>query len=280
MTWFLKHVFTLVVVSICIGTSAWAGLDEDLLTAVQSRNKTKVTQLLAAGANPNAKGGGRGRRTALHYAVIFRGDKPITELLLQAGAQVDGQGGFGTPLIESASWGNTEVVEVLRSKGADVNARNWEGTTALMYAAHGGHRATVELLLANGADVNAQTQSHVTALAMASQEGYPEMVDLLLLKGADVHVADTSGDTALHRFFRGTGGASRFMTAYGAMVRRGDPAVPRLLLAKGADASARNIEGQTPLFLCEKNPQRCPPETMQILSKAVATDGSGSRKQP
>jgi ankyrin repeat protein len=278
MTWFSMQVSSLVILSLCVATSALAGLDEDLLKAVQARDKTKVAQLLAAGANPNAKG--FQGRTALHLAVILKPDKSITELLLQAGAQVDGQGGFGTPLIEAASWGNTEVVELLWSKGANVNATNSLGSTALIYAAHGGHRATVELLIAKGVDVNAKTtSSHVTALMDASLEGYPDTVDLLLSKGADVHVADTHGDTAMHRFFQGRGGASRFMTAYGAMVRRGDPAVPRLLLAKGADASARNIEGQTPLFLCEQNPQRCLPETKELLAKAMVKDGTGSRKQ-
>jgi hypothetical protein len=93
----------------------------------------------------------------------------------------------------------------------------------------------------------------------------------LLSKGADVHAADAHGDTVLHRFFQGRGAASRFMTAYGALVRRAVPTVPTIPLAKGTDAKARNIEGQTPLTLCRQNPQRCLPEILNLLSKAAET---------
>ena len=48
------------------------------------------------------------------------------------------------------------MVELLLSKGADVNAQGGEYGNALQAASDGGHEKVVELLLSKGADVNAQ----------------------------------------------------------------------------------------------------------------------------
>jgi ankyrin repeat protein len=53
--------------------------------------------------------------------------------------------------------GHNEVVELLISKGADVDARQYgNGLTPLHFAALGDHKETAELLIAEGADVNAK----------------------------------------------------------------------------------------------------------------------------
>jgi ankyrin repeat protein len=61
----------------------------------------------------------------------------------------------GTALIYAANHGY-EMVEALLTKGADVNAKANNGSTALMAAAQTGHIEIVEALLARGADVNAK----------------------------------------------------------------------------------------------------------------------------
>jgi len=43
--------------------------------------------------------------------------------------------------------GYKEVVELLLENGADVNAKNKDGMTALMYAAEKGYKEVVELLI-------------------------------------------------------------------------------------------------------------------------------------
>ena len=57
----------------------------------------------------------------------------------------------------SSSGGYSEVVGQLLAKGADVQAQDKEGLTALMAASGLGHSEVVGQLLAKGADVQART---------------------------------------------------------------------------------------------------------------------------
>ena len=60
--------------------------------------------------------------------------------------------------------GHLDVVQALLAKGADVNAKDNDGATALMLASQNGHLDVVQALLAKGADVNAKANDGVTAL--------------------------------------------------------------------------------------------------------------------
>ncbi len=57
-------------------------------------------------------------------------------------------------LIEAAKKGDTVSIKALLEAGADVNAKDNDGLTALMWAAVRGHTETAQALLEAGADVN------------------------------------------------------------------------------------------------------------------------------
>ena len=57
----------------------------------------------------------------------------------------------------------TEIVQALIDKGADVNAKDKKGATALMLASQKGYKEIVQLLITKGADVNAKIIEHVDA---------------------------------------------------------------------------------------------------------------------
>jgi len=79
-----------------------------------------------------------------------------------------------------------EILNALLQAGANVNAKDGFGTTALMRASYSdfGDAERVKLLLGHGADVTARDQSGDTALMKARRKGASEIVDLLVQAGA------------------------------------------------------------------------------------------------
>lgn len=129
-----------------------------------------------------------------------KGDTADVKTLLNKGADANAKdkGGW-TALMEASQNGHTEIVNALLNKGADVNAKFNNSWTALMFASEKGHTEIVKALIAKGADVNAKLNDGYTALMFASAEGHTEIVKTLLNKGADVNVKDKGGRTALMR---------------------------------------------------------------------------------
>jgi hypothetical protein len=79
-----------------------------------------------------------------------------------------------------AAWkGHLGVVRTLLGRGAQVNAKAKDGSTALMAAAQGGHGTIVQVLLDKGADVNAKMQDGATAQALASGDGHEAILKTL-----------------------------------------------------------------------------------------------------
>jgi ankyrin repeat protein len=76
-----------------------------------------------------------------------------------------------------------EIVELLISKGADVNAKGDDGSIPLGTATLTGRKEIAELLIAEGADVNAKDDDGETPLDRAIKMKQTEMADLLRKHG-------------------------------------------------------------------------------------------------
>ncbi len=126
-------------------------------------------------------------------AAIRSGNAAAAKSLLAHGADVNARDPKGaTALMYSAIYSDADCLKLLLDKGADPNAANDLGSTALMWAA--GDLAKVRALIAHGVNVNARSNSGVTALSVASASpGNLATVRLLLDKGADPKAVDKDG---------------------------------------------------------------------------------------
>ncbi|XP_049770218.1 poly [ADP-ribose] polymerase tankyrase-1-like isoform X1 [Schistocerca cancellata] len=116
--------------------------------------------------------------------------------LLSAGADVDAGDRRGwTALYCAALEGHVEAVRSLLEGGADVVARDKWQSTPLHCAACWGHSTVVWLLLAASADPNARDQWRQTPLHWAAMNGHAESVAELLEAGADKEARDEEGNT-------------------------------------------------------------------------------------
>jgi ankyrin repeat protein len=72
-------------------------------------------------------------------------------------------------------------VQLLLDKGANIEAKHNNGSTALLVAALRGYKAIVQLLLDNGANIQAKDIDGKTALLLATLKGHEDVVRLLTL---------------------------------------------------------------------------------------------------
>jgi len=211
-----------------------------LHTAI-SRGECRDTAelLIRRGADVNAKD--THGYTPLYYAIRHIDDPEFMSLLIANGAKLDTKyPGGETALQAAAITGRTDVVKVLLEAGADINARNDRGQTALhaildikrfTYAQESRPKDMIEALLAKGAEVNLKDNDGRTPLHVAAELAEGDIVELLLDKGADINAKDDeSGATALHH-------AARF----------GNRSAAEVLVARGADINAQDKQGHTPL---------------------------------
>jgi TonB family protein len=120
--------------------------------------------------------------------------------LLLAGLAVAGPQDAGRDLRDAARAGAAPSVrELLARPGADVDAADETGSTALMGAVEGGHDDVVGALLEAGARPDLQDQGGETALHLAARLGRTAAARLLLRAGADLGLRDSDGRTPLYR---------------------------------------------------------------------------------
>ena len=173
------------------------------------------------------------------------------------------------PLIEAVKTGDAAAVRTLLDRGADVDAAEPDGTTALHWAAHNEDLEVAARLVEAGAEVDATTRYGVAPLALAATNGSPETLRMLLEAGADANRASGEGETPLMTVARtGVVPAVAVLLEHGAEVdavegwrgqtalmwtaSQDNPGAAATLIAAGADLHARSAGGFTPLLFAAR----------------------------
>jgi ankyrin repeat protein len=267
-----------------------------LHAAAQEGRMNVVELLIKSGANVNART--PGGTTPLHLA-SDRNRLAVVNALLAAKADPNLLDYRGTPLHAALYQGNADLAIALLEHGADPNARSpYDGATPLMAVSgvmvdvYPERSALIRRLIAAGADVNARNDGGKTALDGARDDAVAtllaagalparyegkrdallphavlardsRMVEDLLAGGADPNMVNERGEPATLLAARvgdvkilasllDHGGAvdpdakSPESLLYAA-VKSGHPDVVDLLLARHASVNARDANGRTPL---------------------------------
>lgn len=190
---------------------------------------------------------------ALLRAVVDHQPARVAILLDQGvspeAAHADGEYQGKTALMWAAETGQTDVVRMLLQYGAVVDRGNPKGGTALMYAAVAGQTETIELLVRAGADPNHRVRHGWSPLLLATAKGHVAAVRALTGLGADPRTRDVYGWTLLMH-----------------ATDRADTAMMRTLIELGLDPRETDSAGVNALMLAERSNR---PELVAVLRGAA-----------
>lgn len=170
--------------------------------------------------------------TQLHYAVSVNNIRAV-KILLENGADVNAKDYVGTtPLHNAATFNdqNLEIVKILLEYGAELDVIDQYGSTPLFRAASSNNFDTVEILLENGADANGKGTNGNPPLSVAVSNNDIDTSKLLIEYGADVNTTNVFGEKPLHQ------------AAF-----RNNIDIANILIENGADVNAKDQDGATPL---------------------------------
>lgn len=226
-------------------------LGSTALMLASMNGRTEVARLLAAkGADANAMNkygataldhaGERNRRTAAelrkHGAVT--GEELAIVRRETEKIKAKNQSGEMPQVLLEAAQGHKDALRLLIERGADINARDKDGKTALMLAVQNRNADLARALLKNGARI----EDGASMLMAAVDGNAPQTAKALIDYGTDVNIRDRNGMTALMR-----------AVEYNVDRNKYNPRIEtvRMLLEKGADINLTDARGWTALDYVE-----------------------------
>ena len=179
------------------GQRSEAGISTALIGAIKRSDTTAAISMLRQGADPNAKVYPVDTRSLWKKLrdQLTAHRPPIKAFQTALLLTLQGQPGSG-PTRE-----NVSLVKELLDRGADVNVRNDQGTTAALISCFDtgdDEWQLVQLLLKHGADVGVKSAKGFTALSLARKFKNTSSLRLLEQVGAREYANEASAD--LHVF--------------------------------------------------------------------------------
>lgn len=198
------------------GAVAFVAPQHPFVRAAQEDDLEAITALIA-GMDVNLRDK-RSRTTALEHAVR-NANREMVQLLLSAGANVNAQNEQGESVLmildEDAT---SDLIWDLLNAGANVKLKDKTGNTALIQIADSNNPEALRTLLDAGAEVDARNKAGETALMRTASEGLVNNVRALVLAGADVNAIDEEKMSALaHALDNNHNAVARFLRSKGAV---------------------------------------------------------------
>lgn len=161
--------------------------------AIESGDMELTKFLITNGANVNSLM--QDGVSLIGYA-IAQNNMDLLQILIENGANVNYTGGdswANTPLQTASRLGLDNVVRILLTRNADINAVDMNGNTALHTAALNSQLSIVKLLLEKNPNLDIQNKVGNTALHLAVISGNIDIVGELALKGANTRIRNNDG---------------------------------------------------------------------------------------
>lgn len=198
-----QRVKLLLAAGAAVNTAAKTGHTALLVAADTDGAVESLRMLLDSGADIKARAG-RGFTGTLLARAALRGDRDAISILTGRGAVLNDLPKGSAAMVVAAHEGDAALIGFLLDHGAEIETTSRLGReraemTSLMFAADSGVLPAVNLLLAKGANVNARDGGGLTALfyAVGAQDRGTQIVDALVRAGADLQARTESGETPL-----------------------------------------------------------------------------------
>ena len=241
--------------------------------------------LLDAGADPNITD--KGGDSSLHSAINGYCSTDTLKKIIEHSVHVNAVNDIDeTPLLIACCTAQAASVRLLLHLKADPNMVNIDGYTSLHSAISADcNKEALQEIISHGANVNAVNKRGRTALLLGCFYRHMDSVRVLLEAGADASIADEEGFSCLHAAVDGRcstdilqalldngahidatrkDGTNAFLCA----CSTGQSASVRFLVEAGADVSITKPDGNTSLHLAVKG--ACSKESLQkIIEQSI-----------
>lgn len=183
----------------------------------------------------------------------------LSFLLIPYAHAAEGIEELNESLLESANTGDLEKFKMLLNKGADINAKDFVGKTAMTNSLANRHFNLSKFIIEKGADVNTSGINGYSPIYVAVTVNNTKIVEMLLDRGAD---ANATMDASL----------PVLMLA----IKNNNSDIVKALIIKGADVNMQSFsesgygqdaKAQTPLMLARKKGNKA---IIELLVKAGA----------
>jgi len=208
-------------------------LDEKLFEAVMLEDVALAKEVLKKGANPNY----RERNRHLLASAAQNPQSTVLAVLIEGGADVNAIDGIGhTALMRAVAVNSLPNVQTLLQAKADPNIKDNEGNTPLLSTIRDSYVDLARALLDAGADPSAADKDGNSAALLAAESGNLELIKLLGEKKANFNISSAAYTPLLF-----------------AMTQE-KPELISAVLAAGADPNAKSSSGQYPLHMAIGSP--------------------------